>query len=243
MMAQTDLDLGHYDSSPRMSQRTTSPRAPCIKPSSWRVPWTNRAGHPHITDEIKRRIQNVRVGGFGIVEVGGTVSDIEGLPYLEAIRQFRADAGPENVLYIHLTLVPYVRTAGELKTKPTQHSVKKLLQQGISPHSFCRRIGRFQRRSVRRSACSATCSSRIIPVPDVAHIYQLPIALHEEGVDDRVLEKLGIWASSANLDAWQDLVGRLEAPSTSVRIVSLASIRTLVTYKSLNEALHRRSRA
>ena len=145
--AETDLDLGHYErfTTMRMSQRnnfTTGRVYQAVIERERKGEYLGRTVQviPHITDEIKRRIHDVaQDSDLAIVEVGGTVGDIEGLPFLEAIRQFRADAGSENVLYIHLTLVPYVKTAGELKTKPTQHSVKELQQAGIQPDIlFCR---------------------------------------------------------------------------------------------------------
>jgi CTP synthase len=196
---------------------------------------------PHITDEIKRRIHELAEGhDLTIIEVGGTVGDIEGLPFLEAIRQVRHDAGPENVLFIHLTLIPYIKTAGELKTKPTQHSVKELLQSGIQPDLLFCRVDRPVPRELRQKIALFCNLSEpdVIPVEDVRHIYELPLKLREEGVDDRVCEKLGIWAAGATLDRWDDLVQRLHHPQAQVTIGIVGKyVHLSDTYKSLNEAL------
>ncbi len=248
--AETDLDLGHYErfTSMRMSQRnnfTTGRVYQTVIERERRGEYLGRTVQviPHITDEIKRRIHEVAEHDecdVAIVEVGGTVGDIEGLPFLEAIRQFRADAGPENVLYIHLTLVPYVKTAGELKTKPTQHSVKELQQAGIQPDLLFCRVDRPVPREMRQKI-ALFCNlheADVIPVQDVGHIYELPLAMHREDVDDRVCEKLGIWAAKPQLDRWEDLVARLHNPSGSVRIGVVGKYVHLTdTYKSLNEAL------
>ncbi|MCO4744623.1 MAG: CTP synthase [Proteobacteria bacterium] len=245
---ETDLDLGHYE---RFTTSTMLVRNNFTTGKIYQsVIERERAGDylgrtvqviPHITDEIKRRIlvaaEDVDIA---IVEVGGTVGDIEGLPFLEAIRQFRMDAGPENVLFIHLTLVPYIKTSGELKTKPTQHSVKQLREVGIQPDLlFCRsemEIPKDLRQKISRF-CNVE-ERDVISVPDVAHIYELPMKLHAEDVDDRVLEKLGIWASSADLEPWTDLVSRLHHPTKTVRIAICGKYVHLTdTYKSLNEAL------
>ena len=247
--AETDLDLGHYErfTTVRMSQVnnfTTGSVYAAVIQRERKGEYLGRTVQviPHITDEIKRRIHAAAEGyDLAIVEVGGTVGDIEGLPFLEAIRQFRADAGPENVLYIHLTLIPYVKTAGELKTKPTQHSVKELLQNGIQPDLLFCRVDRSVPREMRQKiALFCNLSEKdVIPVEDVAHIYELPLALAAEGVDNRVLEKLGIWAAKAHIDEWRDLVARQKKPSHSVRIGIVGKYVHLGdTYKSLNEALY-----
>ncbi|MEQ1565120.1 MAG: CTP synthase [Myxococcota bacterium] len=246
--AETDLDLGHYERflSTRLSQLnsfTTGKVYQDVIQRERRGEYLGRTVQviPHITDEIKRRIHEAAEKvDLAIVEVGGTVGDIEGLPFLEAIRQLRADAGPENVLYIHLTLIPYIKTAGELKTKPTQHSVKELLQLGIQPDILFCRVDRPVPREMRQKiALFCNLSEQdVIPVQDVEHIYALPGALRAEGVDDRVCEKLGIWAASANLDQWSELLARLKHPSFRVRIGIVGKYVHLTdTYKSLNEAL------
>jgi len=247
--AETDLDLGHYErfTSMRMSQAnnfTTGSVYQSVIQRERRGEYLGRTVQviPHITDEIKRRLLNAsKLADIVIVEVGGTVGDIEGLPFLEAIRQMRADQGADNVLYIHLTLVPYVRTAGELKTKPTQHSVKQLLQLGIQPDMLFCRSDRKISKAIRQKIglfCNLQLAD-VIPVEDVDHIYQLPLALHKESVDDRVLEKLGIWASSANLDSWDRLMDRQQSSTSTVRIGIVGKyVDFQDTYKSLNEALH-----
>jgi CTP synthase len=246
--AESDLDLGHYErfTSVRMTQAnnfTTGSLYQSVIQREREGEYLGRTVQviPHLTDEIKRRIHvAAQDADLAIVEVGGTVGDIEGLPFLEAIRQFRRDAGPENVLYIHLTLVPYVRTAGELKTKPTQHSVKELLQLGIQPDIlFCRAERQIPRKLKQKIALFCNLAEAdVIGVEDVEHIYALPLHLQKEGVDDRVLEKLNIWAASANLDKWEDLIDRIRKPAHTVRIGIVGKYVHLGdTYKSLNEAL------
>ena len=247
--AESDLDLGHYErfTSVRMRQRnnfTTGRIYESVIERERRGEYLGRTVQviPHITDEIKRRIHLAAEDcDLAIVEVGGTVGDIEGLPFLEAIRQFRNDAGPENVLFIHLTLIPYIKTSGELKTKPTQHSVKELRQLGIQPDILFCRVDRAVPRDMRQKIalfCNVS-EQDVIPVQDVDHIYELPLSLHQEGVDDRVCEKLGMWTGRAALDRWEDLVSRLRNPAMSVTIGVVGKYVHLTdTYKSLNEALY-----
>ena len=245
---EADLDLGHYErfTSTRMARRnnfTTGLVYQTVIERERKGEYLGRTVQviPHITDEIKRRIHVASEDAdIVIVEVGGTVGDIESLPYLEAIRQFRLDAGPENVLYIHLTLVPYIKTAGELKTKPTQHSVKELQNVGIRPDLLFVRCDRTVPPEIKRkiSLFCNVAEADVIGVEDVRHIYELPAKLHSEQVDDRVLEKLGIWASSSNLDRWTALVERLHNPSIRVRVGIVGKyVHLSDTYKSLNEAL------
>jgi CTP synthase len=246
--AETDLDLGHYErfTETTMLQRnnfTTGSVYQAVIERERRGEYLGRTVQviPHITDEIKRRVQvAAETADIVIIEVGGTVGDIEGLPFLEAIRQLRHDAGPENVLYIHLTLVPYIKTAGELKTKPTQHSVKELQEVGIQPDLlFCRSERPVPAEIKKKIALFCNVSDKdVISVEDVGHIYELPLRLQAEGVDDRVCEKLGIWAATANLDRWREMMGRLERPASTVRIAIVGKYVHLTdTYKSLNEAL------
>jgi CTP synthase len=246
--AESDLDLGHYErfTSARCGQQsnfTTGSVYRTVIEKERRGEYLGRTVQviPHITDEIKRRI--VGAGGDAdivIVEVGGTVGDIESLPFLEAIRQMRADAGAQHVMYLHVTLVPYIKTAGELKSKPTQHSVKELLTLGIQPDMLFCRTDRPLPKDIRQKI-AAFCNlaeSDVISVQDVGHIYELPLALRAEGVDDRVCERLGIWAAKAQLDDWENLVGRLRGARERVRIAIVGKYVHLTdTYKSLNEAL------
>ncbi len=246
--AEADLDLGHYERflSSRMTQSnnfTTGRVYQSVIERERKGEYLGRTVQviPHITDEIKRRIHALAEGhDLTIIEVGGTVGDIEGLPFLEAIRQVRHDAGADNVLFIHLTLIPYIKTAGELKTKPTQHSVKELLQSGIQPDLLFCRVDRPVPRELRQKIALFCNLSEpdVIPVEDVRHIYELPLKLREEGVDDRVCEKLGIWAAGATLDRWDDLVQRLHHPQATVTIGIVGKyVHLSDTYKSLNEAL------
>ncbi len=247
--AETDLDLGHYErfTSGRTSQRNNFTTGRIYQ----NVIQRERSGEylgstvqviPHITDEIKRLIwASVTDVEVGIIEIGGTVGDIESLPFLEAIRQFRVDAGPENVLYVHLTLVPYISTSGELKTKPTQHSVKMLREIGIQPDILLCRIDRELPKSLREKIalfCNVGVDS-VIAAPDVDNIYRLPMVFSEQDLDDRILEKLGIWAGGARLEKWHDLMDRWDNARHKVRIGIVGKYVNLSdTYKSLNEALH-----
>ena len=246
--AETDLDLGHYErfTSATMLQRNNFTTGRVYQNVIERERKGEYLGHtvqviPHITDEIKKLIWNgVGDADIAIVEVGGTVGDIESLPYLEAIRQFRNDAGPDNVLYLHLTLVPFIKTSGELKTKPTQHSVKMLREIGIQPDILLCRSDRNIPKDTREKI-SLFCNVEgdcVIACPDVRNIYQLPFTLHEEDLDDRILEKLGIWAAAARLDPWVELVDRMDKAKKTAKICIVGKYVHLAdTYKSLNEAL------
>ncbi|MEC9390397.1 MAG: CTP synthase [Myxococcota bacterium] len=246
--AETDLDLGHYErfTSSVMLQRNNFTTGRVYQNVIERERKGEYLGHtvqviPHITDEIKRLVwDGVKDADIAIVEVGGTVGDIESLPYLEAIRQFRNDAGPENVLYLHLTLVPYIKTSGELKTKPTQHSVKMLREIGIQPDILLCRSDRDIPKPTREKI-ALFCNVEgdcVIACPDVSNIYELPKTLHDEDLDDRILEKLGIWAAAARLDPWVDLVSAMSNAKKSVTVAIVGKYVHLAdTYKSLNEAL------
>jgi len=246
--AETDLDLGHYErfTSSTMSQRNNFTTGRIYQSVIERERRGEYLGHtvqviPHITDEIKRRIwASAEDADLAIIEVGGTVGDIESLPYLEAIRQFKADAGPENVLYVHLTLVPYIPTSGELKTKPTQHSVKGLLAVGIQPDVLLCRSDRPLPKELREKIalfCNVNVNS-VISAPDVGNIYELPITFHDQDLDDRILEKLGIWAAEPRLEPWHNLIAAARNPLRKVTIGIVGKyVHLSDTYKSLNEAL------
>ncbi|MBE3604045.1 CTP synthase [bacterium] len=246
--AETDLDLGHYE---RFVQTTMSRRNNCTTGQIYdAVIQKERHGDylgatvqviPHITDEIKRRIQLAAEGSdLCIVEVGGTVGDIESLPFLEAVRQFRWDFGRENVLYVHLTLVPFIPAAGELKTKPTQHSVKELTGLGIQPDILLCRCDRpleqkFKAKIAHFCNVEENC---VIAAVDVRTIYEVPLKFHEEGFDQRVVEKLNIWTGEPNLTKWRRLVKTAENPKTTVNIAVVGKYVNLVdSYKSLHEAI------
>ena len=197
---------------------------------------------PHITNEIKNRILRVPTEKTDllIVEVGGTVGDIESLPFLEAIRQLRFDLGEGNVLYIHVTLVPWIKTADELKTKPTQHSVKELRQIGIQPDFLlCRSVGPLPAEIKAKIALFCNLpAENVISAPDVECIYQLPLEFHKEGLGDAVCARLNIWTRHPDLGVWEDIVERLTKASDEVTIGIVGKYVHLVeSYKSLNEAL------
>jgi len=170
---------------------------------------------PHITDEIKNSIKLLANGvDIVIVEIGGTIGDIESLPFLEAIRQFKAEVGKDNVIYIHLTLVPYISTAGEVKTKPTQHSVKELRSIGIQPDILLCRADRYLPKEI-KSKISLFCNvgvDAVISAKDVDCIYEVPLNFHKEGLDDKIVELLHIWTRAPRLDAWEKLIKRFKEP-------------------------------
>jgi CTP synthase len=246
--AETDLDLGHYE-------RFT--RAPMSKKSNFTtgrvydsVINKERQGEylggtvqviPHVTDEIKSMIcQAADDVDLLICEVGGTVGDIESLPFLEAIRQFKSDVGRDNVIYIHLTLVPYIKTAGELKTKPTQHSVQKLREIGIQPDILLCRTDRNLDAEIKKKIalfCNVTPEA-VITARDVDSIYQVPLVYHEEGLDQQIIEHLRMWTRSPDLKVWQGIVEKVINPANEVVIAVVGKYVSLVeSYKSLNEAL------
>lgn len=246
--AETDLDLGHYErfTNAKISQKCNHTTGSIY----YNVITKERRGDylggtvqiiPHVTDEIKRSVLAAVDGNdLCIVEIGGTVGDIEGLPFLEAIRQFRADVGKENVLYIHLTLVPYIKTAGELKTKPTQHSVSELRRVGIQPDILLCRTEQPLSRSLKEKI-SLFCNlepEAVITAVDVDHIYEVPLKFHEQGLDEQICRKLGIWTRAPHLQNWEDLVYRLKNPVHEVTIAMVGKYVDLKeSYKSLNEAL------
>src|SRR6266446_995417 len=246
--AETDLDLGHYERflSSRMTQKNNFTTGQVYD----RVISNERKGEylggtvqviPHITDEIKRRILEAAEGyDIAIGEVGGTVGDIESLPFLEAIRQFRWDRGRENVLYIHLTLVPFISTAGEVKTKPTQHSVKELTGLGIQPDILLCRTDRFLERKI-KAKIAHFCNvdeSAVITAKDVDCIYEVPLIFHEEGLDERIVEKLNMWTGAPNLTKWSKVVQTVKHPRDQIRIAMVGKYVNLAdSYKSLHEAL------
>ena len=246
--AETDLDLGHYERflRVRMSRKnnftTGSIYAEVIR--------KERRGDylggtvqviPHITDEIKRRIRDAGEGfDIVIVEVGGTVGDIESQPFLEAIRQLRLEVGASRTLFIHLTLVPYIATAGEIKTKPTQHSVKELRSIGLQPDVLVCRSDRLIPKSSRsKIALFTNVEERaVVLLPDAPTIYQVPAMLHEQKLDDIVVEKFGLEAPEANLWEWNRVVDAQLHPERRVRIAIVGKYLDLLdAYKSLIEAI------
>jgi CTP synthase len=197
---------------------------------------------PHITNEIKNSIRAAAQDvDILLIEIGGTVGDIESLPFLEAIRQFRQDVGRENTLYIHLTLVPYIASAGELKTKPTQHSVRDLRSIGIQPDVLLCRTDRQLDRDMKRKIalfCDVD-EGAVITARDVSSIYEVPLNLAGEGLDRILLERLHLPETEAKMDAWEDLVERIQQPMDEVTLHFIGKYTAYEdSYKSINEALH-----
>jgi CTP synthase len=246
--AETDLDLGHYEryvstSMGRKNNCTTGQIYETVIAKERRGDYLGGTVQviPHITDEIKRRIIAAAEGyDIAIGEVGGTVGDIEGLPFLEAIRQLAWDWGRENVLYVHLTLVPYITGGGELKTKPTQHSVKELTGLGIQPDILLCRTDRILDRNI-KSKIAHFCNVKeesVITAKDVEWIYEVPLVFHEEGLDAQIVEKLHMWTGAPNLQKWQKILQVLNAPKATVKIAVVGKYMSLKeSYKSLFEAL------
>ncbi|MEE4607967.1 MAG: CTP synthase [Desulfobacteraceae bacterium] len=246
--AETDLDLGHYE---RFTQAklgknnnfTTGKIYHSVITKERRGDYLGGTVQviPHITDEIKNSIRLVSADvDVVIVEIGGTVGDIESLPFLEAIRQFRADEGKENVLYVHLTLVPYIVTSGEVKTKPTQHSVKELRSIGIQPDILLCRSDRLLDKDI-KAKIALFCNvgvDAVITAKDVACIYECPLCFHREGLDDRIVELLHIWTRAPRLEVWEKVVEAFHSPSEEAAIAIVGKYVDLTeSYKSLNEAL------
>ena len=246
--AETDLDLGHYE---RYTRAVISKRSNFTTGQVYdSVISKERRGEylggtvqviPHITDEIKSRILDVDEGiDIVIVEIGGTVGDIESLPFLEAIRQLRNDLGKENSLFVHLTLVPFIKTAGEMKTKPTQHSVKELREIGIQPDILLCRTEDFLPTSM-KDKIALFCNVQkeaVITAKDVENIYEVPIMFNREGLDEKITEMLNIWAKKADLSEWQKIADVIKTPKKEVEIAVVGKyVKLTDSYKSLNEAL------
>ena len=246
--AETDLDLGHYERftgvPAKKSDNITTGRI------YWNVLQKERKGDylggtvqviPHITNEIKEFIGNDNGDAdFVLCEVGGTVGDIESLPFLEAIRQFGNEVGLKNALFIHVTLMPYIKTAGELKSKPTQHSVKELLSVGIQPSILLVRADR----EIPKEECGKIAlfcniqKERVIPALDVSSIYNVPIAYHKEGLDEQVLKYFDMKAPKPDLAKWYAIAKKIALPLGEVTIGVVGKYTSLLdSYKSLSEAL------
>jgi CTP synthase len=246
--AETDLDLGHYErfSHARLGKKnnfTTGKIYHSVIMKERRGDYLGGTVQviPHITDEIKNSIMLMaNSADVAIIEIGGTIGDIEALPFQEAIRQFKWDVGKENVLYIHLSFVPYIKTAGEVKTKPTQHSVKELRSIGIQPDIILCRTDQFLSNKIKAKIalfCNVAVDN-VITAKDVETIYEVPLLLHQEHLDDRILDSLHMWTRAPRLDAWEELVRRIKNPRHSVRIAVVGKYVDLKeSYKSLNEAL------
>ena len=246
--AETDLDLGHYErfSHARMSAHnnfTTGQIYESVIKKERRGDYLGGTVQviPHITDEIKRDILSVGDGAdVALIEIGGTVGDIESLPFMEAIRQLGVELGRENCLYMHLTLVPYIPSAGEMKTKPTQHSVKELREIGIQPDVLLCRADR-EIPADQRHKMGLFCNvpeRAVITALDVDSIYKVPLVYHQQDMDGIVLEKLGIETEAPDLAPWSAMVAAMEHPSAEVEVAMVGKYVDLTeSYKSLNEAL------
>jgi len=247
--AETDLDLGHYERftsahMTRANNYTTGRIYNAVIQKERRGEYLGKTVQviPHITDEIKGVVREAAEGNdVTLVEVGGTVGDIESLPFLEAIRQMRYDVGAENCLYLHLTYVPYIAAAGEVKTKPTQHSVMKLREIGIQADVLVCRSDRPLAKELKDKIalfCSVDPGS-VFSAPDVSTIYELPLVLHKEGLDEKIAELLNIWSRAPQLENWENIVERIQRPSRGeVRIGIVGKYVELAeSYRSLNEAL------
>lgn len=246
--AETDLDLGHYE---RFTSASMAKSNNCTSGKIYYdVISRERRGDylgatvqviPHITDAIKEEVLRcAKDVDLLICEVGGTVGDIEGLPFLEAIRQLRLELGPQNSLGIHLTLVPYLSAAGELKTKPTQHSVMKLREIGIQPDILLCRTERPLNKDVKRKIalfCNVS-EGAVFEARDVESVYELPIRFYEEGVDEKIAELLNIWSRAPRLEKWEQLLETIRLPQHTVTVGIIGKYVDLIeSYKSLNEAL------
>src|SRR5262245_28898584 len=247
--AETDLDLGHYErftgnTLGRSNNVTAGQIYQGILDKERRGDYLGRTVQviPHVTDEIKQRILTLAETSYADVanvEIGGTVGDIESLPFLEAIRQMRLELGRERTCFIHLTLVPYIRSAHETKTKPTQHSVKELREIGIQPDLLLCRCEEPLGAEVRAKIGLFTNlpAEAVIEAPDVETIYRVPLVLHQNGLDERVIQHLGVAAGEPQLDPWRALVDRITAPTRHVKIAVVGKYTNLHdAYKSIVES-------
>jgi CTP synthase len=246
--AETDLDLGHYErfTTARMTKRnnfTTGQVYDSIIQKERRGDYLGCTVQvvPHVTDEIKSKVLAIGNGvDIAIIEVGGTVGDIESLPFLEAIRQLRFDLGKENVLYMHLTLLPYIATAHEVKTKPTQHSVNKLREIGIQPDILLCRSDREVPAEL-KSKIALFCNvdkDAVISAQDVKCIYEVPLVFHSQGLDEKIIKLLNIWTRQPKLDAWEALIKKVGNQKSEITIGIVGKyVNMQDSYKSLHESL------
>ncbi len=251
--AETDLDLGHYQrfTSCKLSQKsnvTTGGIYNAVIQKERRGEYLGKTVQviPHITDEIKSRIRMLTADpeqqyDVAIVEIGGTVGDIESLPFLEALRQFRLEIGPKHCCFVHVTLVPYIEAAGELKTKPTQHSVRALRDIGIQPNVIVCRTGPHQLSEEQMHKIAMFCDvtgEAIISAEDISPLYAIPMNFKKQGLDNTVLDMLHLEAPASNLQEWTAMVERMQRASTELRIAAIGKyVEHEDAYKSINEAL------
>src|SRR5450432_240829 len=246
--AETDLDLGHYErfthaKLSRDNNWTTGRIYEQIITKERRGDYLGKTVQviPHVTNEIKSAMKKVAQDvDVVLVEIGGTVGDIESLPFMEAIRQMRQELGRERTLFVHVTLVPFIAAAGELKTKPTQHSVKELLSVGIQPDILLCRTDRFLAKDI-KSKIALFCNveeEAVITAKDVASIYEVPVVFAHEEVDTLVLRRLKLEAKDRDMKAWEELVDRCYNPKDEVKIGIVGKyVEYEDSYKSLKEAL------
>ncbi|MCK5808177.1 CTP synthase [bacterium] len=246
--AETDLDLGHYErfcnvTLTKDNNFTTGQIYDAVLTKERRGEYLGKTVQviPHITNEIKSKVHKLgETCDVALIEIGGTVGDIESLPFLEAIRQFSHDVGKENVLYIHLTLVPYLRAAGEFKTKPTQHSVKELRTIGIQPDILLCRAEQDISEEMKEKI-SLFCDVKkeaVFSAKDVPSIYDLPLLYSEQGVDDIITKYLNMWSRSSGLHKWEEIHKKRMNPIDSIQVAIVGKYVDLKeSYKSLNEAL------
>ena len=247
--AETDLDLGHYErfTHAKLGKKnnfTTGQVYESVINNERKGIYLGSTVQviPHITDEIKRRIKALAEEDVDVVitEVGGTVGDIESLPFLEAIRQFQYEVGHEHCAYVHVTLVPFISASGELKSKPTQHSVNKLQEIGIRPDILICRSDRLLPEDLKKKT-ALFCNVRkeaVISAPDLETVYKIPLLMHEEGLDEQLTERLGIWTGAPHLEIWKEICQKVLEPRQEVRIGIVGKYASLKeSYKSLNEAL------
>ncbi len=245
---ETDLDLGHYERftstlMSRSSNVTTGRIYATVIEKERRGDYLGGTVQviPHITDEIKSFVRRGSAGAdVLIVEIGGTVGDIESLPFLEALRQLKVDLGPTSAINVHVTLVPYIAAAGELKTKPTQHSVRDMREIGMQPEIIVARCDRPISDDLKRKIglfCNVP-SNAVITGQDVESIYEVPLAFHREGLDELILQRLNIWTGEAKLEAWEQIVSKLRDATGRVNIAVVGKyVDHTDAYKSLHEAL------
>jgi len=247
--AETDLDLGHYErfTTAKMTRKnnyTTGRIYQNVINRERRGEYLGKTVQviPHITDEIKAVIREAAGGAdILIVEIGGTVGDIESLPFLEAIRQMKYDVGQENAVYVHLTLVPFIAAAGELKSKPTQHSVKELREIGIQPDILLCRSDREIPKDM-KDKIALFCNvdpGAVFTALDVKSIYEVPLELHKEGLDDKLAELFNIWSRAPRLEKWEQIAEKVTSPRQGVVRIGVVGkyVELQESYKSLNEAL------
>jgi CTP synthase len=247
--AETDLDLGHYErfthaKMGKLNNVTAGKIYDAVLAKERRGDYLGGTVQviPHVTDEIKSRIQRAAEGvDVLITEIGGTVGDIESLPFLEAIRQLRADVGRENCCFIHIALVPYMAAAGELKSKPVQHSVKELRTVGQAPDIILCRSDRFLPKSLKQKIalfCNVD-EDAVVTAKDVDVIYEVPLILNKEGLDEKITQVLNIWTGRPDLRLWEEIVQRARNPEREVTVAMVGKYVDLTeSYKSINEALY-----